>query len=131
MTTHPEADDLAIAAEYAAAYAGFDAGALRRVLSPRLRYRQINPGGVLCFDSADGYVDATADFLAGFTSHEAVSHDAEIFGDRVVTASRTRLGLADRTFLMEHREVLTIADGRIVAIDAVCTGPRPLQIPTT
>jgi SnoaL-like domain len=117
--------DVAVARRYADAYAAFDVETLRAVLDPDLRFRQINPGGYLALDTARAYIDATADFLTRFTDHAAASSRAEPVGDRFATGSRMILQAGNRSYVMEHQEIVTVLDGRVVAIDRVCTGARP------
>lgn len=50
---------------------------------------------------------------------------AEEVGDRIATASRMRLTSGAQEFVMEHQQVVTVRDGRVAAIDSVCTGARP------
>jgi len=118
-------DEVAIARKYAEAYAAFDRDVLRAVLAPDLRFRQVNPGGYLTLTGAEAYLDATADFLQGFASHEPGGARAEPIGDRIATASRLLLHAGAQAYVMEHQEFVTVAGGRITAIDSVCTGARP------
>lgn len=121
--------DLSLARRYAEAYAAFDIETLRSVLDPNLRFRQVNPGGYLTLDSADAYINATADCLTGFTHHAAATARAEPVGNRTATASRMTLIAHDNQYVMEHQEFVTVHGGRVAAIDSVCTGARPNQTP--
>jgi SnoaL-like domain len=116
---------LAIARRYADAYAAFDTGELLDVLAPNLRFRQVNPGGYLELDSARAYVEATGQFLGGYDTHRSAGASAEKMGDLVLTTSRIQMHRADGQYLMQHSEIVTVADGQVVEIDSVCTGPRP------
>jgi hypothetical protein len=114
-----------VARRYAEAYAAFDPPALLDVLATHLDFRQVNPGGYLHLDSAQAYVDATKEFLDNYEHWEPDSATAEDLGDRVMTTSRLRLHKGGATYLMQHSEVVTVANGHVVAIDSACSGPRP------
>lgn len=116
-----------VAREYAEAYAAFDRARLAAVLAADLRFRQVNPGGFLTLGSAAEYIDASGDPIEAFAAHEALAADATRVGDRIATSSRMLLTHGSQRYLMEHREVVTVADGQVVAIDSACTGPRPLR----
>jgi SnoaL-like domain len=122
-------DPVAIARRYAQAYAAFDTDELLAVLAPDVQFRQVNPGGYLQLDSVQAYVNATKEFLDNFERCEAASATAEAFGDRVCTTSRLRLYQGQRTYLMQHSEIITIREGRVVAIDSACSGARPEEAP--
>ena len=118
--------DLQLARRYARAYAAFDVDVLREILDPVLCLRQINPGGFLPMTGAETYIAATGDLLLGFTDHRKESCGARRIGDVYVTESCMRLASGSSTYLLQHREVVTIEHGRVTAIDGVTTGPRPL-----
>lgn len=118
-------DPLTIARRYAGAYAAFDTRELIEVLAPNLRFRQVNPGGYLELGSAQAYIDATSQFLDTYDTHRAAGASAEQMGDRIVTTSRIQMHTDDGQYLMQHSEIVTVIDGRVVEIDSVCTGARP------
>jgi hypothetical protein len=120
-----EADIAEVGRVYAEAFAGFDEKRLKDVLAPDLRYREVTPAGFLDLRSAAAFLGETSDFLQEFESWETVAATSEAMGDRVLATTRVRLHYGTSTYLVEHREVLTITDGRVVAIDGVCTGARP------
>jgi SnoaL-like domain len=124
-----QTDPVAIARRYAQAYASFDTDELLAVLAPDVQFRQVNPGGYLRLDSAKDYINATKEFLDNFERWEAASATAEALGDRVSTTSRLRLHQGQHLYLMQHCEIVTIAHGRVVAIDSACSGARPEQRP--
>jgi hypothetical protein len=117
--------DVETARDYARAYAAFDEAAVRVMLADSLVFRQVNPGGYLALDSADGYIAATRDFVSSFDSHGAESFGAGPVGDRVATTSRMWLTAGGQRYVMEHQEFVTVREGRVVAIDSVCSGARP------
>jgi hypothetical protein len=119
--SHP----LAVARRYAEAYAAFETSELRDVLAPNLRFRQVNPGGYLELDSPDAYIDATRQFLESFDAHRSAGASAEELGDRILTTSRIQLHRDRSPYLMQHSEIVTVADGQVIEIDSVCTGARP------
>ena len=118
-------DPLTIARRYAGAYAAFDTSELLEVLAPNLRFRQVNPGGYLELDSAHGYIDATSQFLDTYDTHRSAGASAEQMGDRILTTSRIQLHTDRGQYLMQHSEIVTVADGKVIEIDSVCTGARP------
>ena len=118
-------DAFAVARRYAGAYAAFDTSELLEVLAPDLRFRQVNPGGYPELESADAYIDATSQFLETYDAHRSAGASAEEFGDRILTTSRIRLHRDRGQYLMQHSEIVTVADGKVVEIESVCTGARP------
>jgi len=122
----PEATDpLTIGRRYAGVYAAFDTSELLDVLAPNLRFRQVNPGGYPELDSAAAYIDATRQFLDAYDVHRGAGATAEEVGDRILTTSRIQMHRDHRQYLMQHSEIVTVADGKVVEIDSVCTGARP------
>jgi SAM-dependent methyltransferase len=118
-------DPVTIARRYADAYAAFDTDELLDVLAPNLRFRQVNPGGYLELDSAHAYIDATSQFLDAYDTHRSAGASAEAIGDRILTTSRIRMHRAQRQYLMQHSEIITVVHGKVVQIDSVCTGATP------
>jgi ubiquinone/menaquinone biosynthesis C-methylase UbiE len=118
-------DPLAVARRYADAYAAFDTSELADVLAPNLRFRQVNPGGYLELDSARAYIDATGQFLDTYDTHRSAGASAQQMGDRFLTTSRIQLHRDRGPYLMQHSEIVTVADGKVIQIDSVCTGARP------
>jgi hypothetical protein len=110
---------------YAEAYAAFDTSELADVLAPDLRFRQVNPGGYLELSSARAYIDATGQFLDTYDTHRSAGASAEDMGDRILTTSRIQLHRDRGRYLMQHSEIVTVADGKVIEIDSVCTGARP------
>ena len=49
-----------------------------------------------------------------------------VIGDKFVTRSRIVLDAGGSRYHLEHQEVVTVADGYVVALDGVCTGFRPV-----
>ena len=45
--------------------------------------------------------------------------------DRILTTSTIQLHRNARRHVMQHAEIVTIANGEVVEIDSVCTGARP------
>jgi hypothetical protein len=119
----PDATDpLTIARRYAEAYAAFDVEQLLDVLAPDLEFRQVNPGGYLELERAQAYVDATQTFLDRYDSHAAAEATAAPIGDRILTTSRIEMVGSGERYLMQHSEIVTVADGKVTHIDSVCTG---------
>jgi hypothetical protein len=124
-------DPLAVAGRYAGAYAAFDTSELLDVLASNLRFRQVNPGGYLELDSAHAYIDATRQFLDAYDIHQSAGASADEMGDRILTTSRIQLHRDQDQYLMQHSEIVTVADGKVIAIDSICTGARPAGNETT
>lgn len=117
--------DEEVAAAYAAAYASCDLDALREVLGADVVSRLLMPGGLRELRGADAFLDELAGAVAGVTGYRMHSSEAEPIGDRFVTRSRLVLEVGSDRFQLEHREVVEVRDGHVVAIDGVCTGFRP------
>lgn len=120
------ATDEEVAGAYAAAYASADVDALTSLLAPEVVCRLLMPGGVQELQGADTFVEALAGAVSEVDAWRFHSSSVAPIGDKFVTRSRLALEVAGAHYQLEHQEVVTVRGGRVVAIDGVCTGFRPV-----
>ena len=119
-------NDEEVAAAYAAAYARADIDTLRDLLAPDVVSRLLMPADFRTLHGAEAYLDELAMAIAGVDGARPHSSSVAVIGDRFVTRSRICLDAGGGRYQLEHLEVVTVRNGRVVATDAVCTGFRPV-----
>lgn len=119
------ADTLETATAFASAYAAADYPRVETQLDPAVRYREITPSRVLEATGPAAILDEERDFLARYDRHETLQLVVERVGGRVGARTRWRLYRGEESEVVEWCEYMTVRDGRIVALDAVCSGPMP------
>jgi ketosteroid isomerase-like protein len=115
----------AVAQRYASAYARFDTHELLDVLAPNLRIRQVNPAATLS-SAAHRHTSPPRRLFSTATRPTRPRRQAPTRS--AIASSRTSRIQMQRTgqlYLMQHSDILTVADGKVVKIDSVCTGTRP------
>ncbi|MEX2196810.1 MAG: nuclear transport factor 2 family protein [Thermoleophilaceae bacterium] len=122
MTVGATTDTLACGLAFAEAYAAGDEVRLETLLAPDVRQREIAPGEIVKLRGAPEVLREAREFLAAYDSHETLAVDVERVGERVRAGTRWRLRRGDDAWIVEWWEFLTVDDGRISAIDVVCSG---------
>ncbi len=117
--------DEEVAAAYAAAYAGGDVDALGDLLAPDVVSRLLMPAGLRTLNGVDSFKAELAEAIGGVDRARLHSSSAAPVGDKFVTRSRLVLYAGGGHYHLEHLEVVTVENGRVSAIDGVCTGFRP------
>ena len=120
------ATDEEVAGAYAAAYASADVDALRDLLAPEVVCRLLMPGGVQGLEGAEVFVEALVGAVSEVDGWRFHSSSVAPIGDKFVSRSRLALEVGGDHYQLEHLEVVTVSGGRVVAIDGVCTGFRPV-----
>ncbi len=122
----PPGNDEEIAAAYAAAYASADLEALHSLLAPDLVSRLLMPGDLRTLHGAPAFLDELATAVAHVDAVRPHSSSVAVIGDKFVTRARIVLDVGGSRYHLEHQEVVTVANGYVVALDGVCTGFRPV-----
>ena len=117
--------DEEVAAAYASAYARGDVDAMSDLLAPDLVSRLLMPGGLRILDGVDAFKAELAEAIGDVDGARLHSSSAAPIGDKFVTRARLVLYAGGGHYHLEHLEVVTVEDGRVTAIDGVCTGFRP------
>jgi ketosteroid isomerase-like protein len=116
---------LEIGTEFAEAYAAGDYARVEALLDPEVHYREITPRRFVDTTGTAQILEEEREFLAGYDRHETLEVSASAVGSRVGARTRWRLHRGDETLVVEWCEYMTVEGGRIVALDAVCSGPMP------
>ena len=130
QTTHPPyllpMTDEEVAGAYAAAYAAGDIDALRDLLHPDVECRLLMPADVQSLRGAEAFIEGLAAAVAAVDGYRPHSSSVTPMGERFATRSRLVLEAEGGHYQLEHQEFVTVRGGRIVAIDGVCSGFRPV-----
>ena len=112
-----------IARAYLNAAVGCDYVAIRSLLDDGFRLRDLSPPGFTEVEGADKALGHLREFLDMFDSLDLL--ESEIYDFGAVTYVRARLHFVHEEAgerILEQHHLLTIVDGRIRAIDELCTG---------
>ena len=112
-----------VARTYLDCVVGRDYPAIRSLLADRFRLRDLSPPGFTQVDGAAEALEWLRGFLDMFESLDLV--DSEVYEIGPVTFVRARVHFVHPEAgerMLEQSHLLTIADGRIHAIDELCTG---------
>ncbi len=120
------ATDEEVAGAYAAAYACADLEALRSILAPDVISRLLMPGDFRTLQGGDAFVTELAAAVAQVDGWRSHSSSVVPIGDKFATRSRLVLEAGGDRYQLEHQEVVTVRNGRVEAIDGVCSGFRPV-----
>lgn len=110
---------------FAEAYANGDFEGVEARLHPEVHYREITPRRVVDAIGPAAILEEGREFLAGYDGHETLALEVEQVGGRVGARTRWRLHRGGETEVVEWCEYMTVRDGLVVALDAVCSGPMP------
>lgn len=120
------ATDEEVAGAYAAAYATADLEALREILAPDVVCRLLMPGDYRTLTGNEAFVDEMAAAVAQVDGWRPHSWSVTPMGEKFATRSRLVLEAGGGRYQLEHQEFVTVRNGRVVAIDGVCSGFRPV-----
>jgi ketosteroid isomerase-like protein len=124
MATQTRTEDaLEVGRGFAEAYARADYAGVEALLDPNVRYREITPSRVLEASGPAAILDEEREFLDRYDLHETLELAIARVGDRVGARTRWRLHRDEQVEVVEWFEYMTVQDGRIVKLDAVCSGP--------
>jgi hypothetical protein len=120
------ATDEEVAGAYAAAYASADVEALLEILAPDVVSRLLMPTDFRTLTGNEAFVEELATAVAQVDGWRPHSWSVAPIGDRFATRSRLVLEAGGGRYQLEHQEVVTVRNGKVVAIDGVCSGFRPV-----
>jgi ketosteroid isomerase-like protein len=116
-------DDVELAQAYLDAVVKRDYAGVESFLADDFRLRDLSPPGFTDVADADGALAGMRELLDMFDTVRLV--DSEVYDIGNVTYLRARLHFVHPEKgerMLEQHHLLTIADGRISAIDELCTG---------
>lgn len=116
----------AMATSIAAAIAARDLEALRAILADDAHLRALLPGGL---SERSGVAEIEAEIQTWFDGLEGVSvleASAEELPRRLWVSYTLELAKGDDRWLMAQSAFCKVRDGRVTAIDLVCSGYRPV-----
>jgi ketosteroid isomerase-like protein len=119
------ADALETGTAFAKAYADADYAEIEAQLDPDVGYREITPSRVVEATGPAAILDEEREFLERYDRHETLELEVERVGERVAARTRWRLHRGGETEVVEWCEYMTVRDGRVTTLDAVCSGPMP------
>lgn len=120
------ATDEEVAGAYAAAYAHGDLDALRAVLAPDAVFRLLMPGDFHTVHGSAAFVEQVAHAMSQADRWRPHSNTVAPIGDRFAARIRFVIEVGLERFHLEHQEVVSVRNGRVEAIDSVCSGFRPV-----
>jgi ketosteroid isomerase-like protein len=121
------ADVLETGRAFADAYAAGDCSRVEVLLDPDVRYREITPSRMVDATGRAAILDEVREFLDRYDRHETLEVEAWQVGGRVGARTLWRLHRGEEIEVVEWCEYVTVRDGRITALDVVCSGPMPEQ----
>lgn len=110
---------------FAQAYAAGDRVEVARLLHPSVREREIVPGAVIEQQGPDAVVQEVSEFIAAHGEPETLELRVEALGPLVSWSTRWRMGRGAAAPIVEWHAFLTVQDGLVSRIDAVCSGLVP------
>jgi ketosteroid isomerase-like protein len=119
ISTHTTEEALAL--EWPAALAAGDIERLRQVLAPTVRYRETSPENVTEHAGAEALLDALSRHFA-HVRIEVTDAAAEAYRDRVDLSYTVRAETPQGPRAFRQHAWIDVVDGRITAIDALCSG---------
>jgi hypothetical protein len=90
-----------------------------------VRYREITPNQVVEATGPGAILEEERDFLARRGPQETLELRVMAVGDRVAARTRWRLLGQDEPWVVDWCQYTTVEDGRVTALDGVCSGPMP------
>lgn len=110
-----------------------DPGAVGEALTPDARVRALLPSGLVEIEGAAAFADRLDDWFGGADPFVVLAADAQPVADRMSVRYRLRLRRpgTDHETVIEQSLVCSAANGRIDAVDLVCSGFLPLEPPTS
>ena len=113
---------LDVARAFADAYARGDAAAAAQWLAPDVQEREIVPGAIVDQRGREAVVAELRDFLRPYGPPEVLAHVVEPLGPLVRWSTRWRLRGAGEPRQVEWHAFLSVEDGLVTRLDAVCSG---------
>jgi TusA-related sulfurtransferase len=118
-----------VAAAFLDALAAREFTAARSVLAQDVRFRMLVPGGLMTDEGADATIGWFRSWFAEADPFQVEASSAEEVEGRAAVTYRLRLHNANGWQLIEQHLMLDVgADGRVGAIDLLCSGFRPIAV---
>ena len=115
-----------VAAAFLDALAAREFTAARSVLAQDVRFRMLVPGGLMTDEGADATIGWFRSWFAEADPFQVEASSAEEVEGRAAVSYRLRLHNANGWQLIEQHLMLDVgADGRVGAIDLLCSGFHP------
>jgi hypothetical protein len=103
-----------------------DFGRLAEAFAPDVRMRALIPPGPVELAGAESAAERFATWFGGWDALELVQSGIDEIGDRVHVFYRLRVQrLGEAWKVIEQHVFCALAEGRIAALDLVCSGFRP------
>lgn len=116
-----------VAAAFVDALTARDFTAARTMLGDHLPMRMLVPGGLMTDEGGDAAIGWFASWFSDADPFHVEASSADEVAGRAAVTYRLRLHKAGRWYRIEQHLMLDVdADGRITAIDLLCSGFRPL-----
>jgi TusA-related sulfurtransferase len=118
-----------VVAAFVAALAEREYDAARSLLAHDVRFRMLVPHGLMSDEGADASIRRIRSWFAEADPFEVESSRVDEVEGRVAAAYRFRLRRAEGWQLIEQHLMFDVGvDGRITAIDLLCSGFRPIAV---
>lgn len=117
-----------VATAFRDALAARDFAATRRVLADDIRFRALVPPGLRTESDADGTIERLTAWFGGADSFDVESSSIGEIEGRAAVTYRFRLHDADGWQSIEQHLMIDVEDGRITAIDLLCSGFRSIAV---
>lgn len=110
------------------AITGRDVRAIEGALTADAHLRALLPFGLVEVDGATAIADQLEGWFAGADPFEVLSRDVQESAGKVAVRYRFRLRQpgADHEAVIEQNLMCSVSDGRVDAVDLMCTGFHPL-----
>lgn len=118
-----------VAATFLHALTAREFTAAHSLLAPDVRFRMLVPSGPMADEGADATIGWFRSWFADADPFQVETSSAEEVEGRVAATYRLRLHRANGWHLIEQHLMLDVdADGRVSAIDLLCSGFRPIAV---
>lgn len=118
-----------VAAAFLTALTTREFTAAQSVLAHDVRFRMLVPSGLLTDDGADATIGWFNSWFADADPFQVETSSVEVVEGRAVVTYRLRLHKPNGWHLIEQHLMLDVgADGRVEAIDLLCSGFRPIAV---
>ncbi len=125
----PMADGLAVAERFLQALQARDFRQLEACFHPEVRFCGLTPNGLREGTGAAEAARYLRRWFGDADVHELLAAGANQVVDRLHITYRFRTHDAEGWFEVEQQTYSTLADGRIQAMDLLCSGFRPIPVP--
>ncbi len=111
--------------QFLAAFATRDFARLQACFHPEARFRALIPPGICEATDSAGATHHLRDWFGPADHLELLHSELDPVSDLLRVAYRLRVHDADGWQLFEQQAYCRLEDGKIAAMDVLCSGPRP------